>query len=68
MPLYEYKCPRCGRVDEVLQSFSAPPPECSCPGKLPVVMEKQISRSTGIVLVGEGWYRDHYGLKTGGER
>ena len=29
-PLYEYRCPSCGNIEEVLQSFTAPK-EGNCP-------------------------------------
>lgn len=57
MPLYEYKCDACGEQREVLQRLSDGPPEC-CGNP----MKKQISRSS-FSLKGEGWYKDHYGLK-----
>ena len=58
MPLYEYKCERCQRRIEVIQSFSAKPlRKCEeCGGKL----AKLISRS-GFVLKGSGWYKSDYG-------
>ena len=28
MPFYTYKCPKCKKEKEVIQSMSAPPPEC----------------------------------------
>lgn len=57
MPIYEYKCVKCGRLTEALQKFSDPPiTECElCQGK----MEKLISQST-FHLKGTGWYVTDY--------
>ena len=57
MPLYEYRCAKCGERIEVIQSFSDKPlsKHAGCGGKL----EKLISRS-GFVLKGSGWYQTDY--------
>lgn len=64
MPIYEYRCPDCQHQFEVIQKMSDDPvtvcPEC---GKQQV--KKMISQSS-FVLKGGGWYKDHYGLKSGG--
>jgi len=61
MPIYEYECTRCGRIEEALQKFSDEPlkqcPHCS--GKL----RKLISHST-FHLKGTGWYATDYAGKT----
>ena len=60
MPIYEYVCKQCGKLTDVLQKMSDPPPE-ACPGcgaKGP--LERVISR-TSFVLKGGGWYSDLYG-------
>lgn len=63
MPIYEYRCPDCGHEFESMRRISDDPlkecPEC---GKQEV--KKLISR-TSFVLKGGGWYKDHYGLKSG---
>lgn len=58
MPLYEYRCGKCGRETEVLQKLSDPPlARCpSCRGKL----TKLLSR-TSFQLKGGGWYAQGYG-------
>ncbi len=58
MPVYEYQCKECGRVEEALQKISDPPlQECpSCKGG----MKKLISQST-FHLKGSGWYVTDYG-------
>lgn len=66
MPLFDYKCPVCGRVTEEF-SREGKPLACSprvelseapaCPG----LMERVWAGSTSsFVLKGDGWYRDGY--------
>ncbi|MFH2220512.1 MAG: zinc ribbon domain-containing protein [Pseudomonadota bacterium] len=57
MPLYEYECTKCHRIDEVFQKFSDKPlAKCThCSGKL----QKLISQST-FHLKGTGWYVTDY--------
>src|SRR5215470_16132685 len=59
MPIYEYVCERCGKVNDVLQKMNDPPPErcnnCGAQGTL----TKVVSRSS-FVLRGGGWYSDLY--------
>ncbi len=61
MPLYEYKCTKCGSVIEALQKASDPPlKNCSsCGGPL----QKQVS-SPAIQFKGNGWYITDYARKT----
>ena len=63
MPLYEYRCGKCGKVFEVLQKFSDAPltahPECG--GKV----ERLVSASS-FQLKGGGWYATDY-AKPGGK-
>ena len=62
MPLYEYRCERCGKVIEVLQKYSDAPLEKheDCGGKL----EKLISQSA-FQLKGSGWYATDYPHRSG---
>ena len=62
MPLYEYKCDKCGDVFEVRQKFSDEPVAVheKCGGHV----ERLISRS-GFRLKGSGWYATDY-AKSGG--
>ena len=62
MPLYEYQCMQCGKIDEVLQKFSEKPlKKCHhCSGKL----QKLISHSS-FHLKGTGWYVTDYAGKSG---
>ena len=57
MPLYEYRCTKCGHEVEVLQKFTDPPlRRCEkCRSKV----EKLISRSS-FQLKGGGWYDQGY--------
>lgn len=61
MPLYEYECTKCGRVEEAFQRFSDKPlSKCRhCSGKL----QKLISQSA-FHLKGSGWYVTDYANKT----
>jgi putative FmdB family regulatory protein len=61
MPLYEYKCDRCGNVFELIQKFSDAPLEQheNCGGHL----EKLLSTSA-LQFKGTGWYVTDYARKT----
>jgi len=58
MPIYEYVCQDCGKLNEVLQKVSDPPP-AKCDGCGAQTLTKIVSRST-FVLKGSGWYSDLY--------
>ncbi len=59
MPLFEYKCQDCDKVDEFLQKFSDPAPEL-CPScGAQSAMHKVVSLSS-FQLKGGGWYKDLY--------
>lgn len=60
MPIYEYKCSRCGEVCEVLQKVNDPAPKsCSaCGGAL-----KKLISSPAIQFKGNGWYITDYATK-----
>jgi putative FmdB family regulatory protein len=60
MPIYEYRCDRCGKEFEAWQKFSdAPIENCeSCGGHT----SKMISHSS-FILKGSGWYVTDYGNK-----
>lgn len=61
MPLYEYRCRKCGNVFEKIQKFSdAPLTKCEkCGGKL----EKLLS-PPAIQFKGTGWYVTDYARKS----
>ena len=58
MPIYEYECTACGRVEEALQKVTDAPLEtCKhCKGQL----HKLVSQSS-FHLKGSGWYVTDYG-------
>ncbi len=60
MPIYEYRCDRCGKEFEAWQKFSDAPIETceSCGGHA----SKLISQSS-FILKGSGWYVTDYGNK-----
>ncbi len=62
MPLYEYRCKKCGHTFEKIQSFSAPDEkECPvCKGEV----ERLIS-APAIQFKGSGWYVTDYASKGG---
>ena len=61
MPIYEYQCDQCGKIQEAIQKFSDKPlTRCNhCSGKL----HKLISHSS-FHLKGTGWYVTDYAGKT----
>ena len=65
MPLYEYRCERCGKKTEVIQSYSEKPlkicPHCGKPGL------KKLLSAPAIQFKGTGWYVTDYAGKKGAE-
>ena len=61
MPLYEYKCKKCGRKMEKIRKFSDPPlTVCEhCGGEL-----EQLLSSPAIQFKGTGWYVTDYAKKS----
>lgn len=60
MPIYEFRCPKCGHDTELIRKMDdplPPCPECSEPE-----MDRLIS-TPNFSLKGGGWARDNYGLK-----
>src|SRR5262245_56777900 len=65
MPIYEYRCKKCGDFERMQRITDAPLPRCpTCRGKV----TKLIS-NTSFQLKGSGWYATDYGRKdsTGGK-
>lgn len=62
MPLYEYKCVKCGHRFERIEKLSAPTTQ-KCP-KCGKKAERQLS-SPAIQFKGSGWYVTDYGGKKG---
>jgi len=58
VPIYEYVCEACGRLTELMQKVSDPPP-ATCPACGEARMAKVVSR-TSFHLKGGGWYSDLY--------
>jgi len=60
MPIYEYKCQKCGFIIETLQKVNDPPlKECAkCGGLL-----KKVISSPAIQFKGSGWYITDYARK-----
>ncbi len=59
MPTYEYLCSSCGHEWEAEQSIKADP-LTDCPACKAAAAKRQISRGTGFILKGGGWYSDLY--------
>jgi len=61
MPTYEYKCTKCGKRFEELQSITAAPlKKCpKCGGK----PERQMSGGAGLIFKGTGFYETDYKKK-----
>jgi putative FmdB family regulatory protein len=54
MPIYEYRCGKCGKEHEVLQKVSEPP-LTKCPACGKPALQKLLS-AAGFQLKGSGWY------------
>lgn len=54
MPIYEYQCNACGKVNEVMQKIGAEAP-AACDACSSGPLSKILSRS-GFILKGSGWY------------
>lgn len=63
MPTYEYKCNECNNIFEVFQNITADPisdcPDQNCNGEV----SKLISKGSGFVLKGSGFYQTDYKSK-----
>jgi len=65
MPIYEYRCSKCGKTFEALQSISAEPiSKCIyCQGRT-----KKIISLSSFQFKGKGWYITDYKKDSGGEK
>jgi putative FmdB family regulatory protein len=63
LPLYEYRCKKCGDLIEKIQKFSDPPlsKHAGCGGKLELVLS-----SPAIQFKGSGFYITDYARKSSG--
>jgi len=59
MPTYEYACTACGNEWEFEQSIKDDA-ITECPKCHDATAKRQISRGTGFILKGSGWYADLY--------
>jgi putative FmdB family regulatory protein len=61
MPIYEYECEKCGKVEEFIQKFSDKPlSKCRfCSGKV----HKLVSQNS-FHLKGSGWYVTDYSSRS----
>jgi len=59
MPTYEYACSSCAHQWEFEQSIREDPLK-ECPRCHAQTARRQISRGTGFILKGGGWYSDLY--------
>ncbi|WP_438009210.1 zinc ribbon domain-containing protein [Sorangium sp. So ce321] len=59
MPTYEYACTSCANEWEAEQSIKEAP-LTECPSCHNATARRQISRGTGFILKGGGWYSDLY--------
>lgn len=53
MPIYDYQCPQCGKIKEILQKIDAPAPHCGCEKNS--LMLKKVT-SAGFNIKGGGWH------------
>ncbi len=62
LPLYEYRCLKCGALTERIQKFADPPlTKCEkCGGKL-----ERLLSAPAIQFKGTGWYITDYARKSG---
>lgn len=63
MPIYEYECPKCGKVFEEWVRSADAAPEKQCPGC--ATSSPRIISRTSFVLKGDGWYVSDYGYRKG---
>src|SRR6185312_9211930 len=60
MPLYEYKCEKCGNLFEVMQKFSDEPVKTheNCGGSV-----NRLLSAPALLFKGSGWYVNDYAKK-----
>lgn len=61
MPIYEYRCGKCGQEHEVLRKVSEPP-LTKCPACGKPALQKLLS-AAGFHLKGSGWYATDFKSK-----
>ena len=60
MPIYEFECKKCSKINEFNLKLSDPTPE-KCPSCEAVGSLQKLISSTSFSLKGGGWYSDLYG-------
>lgn len=61
MPLYEYRCPKCGHAFEKIVRFADSDKPQPCPKEGCEELEtKRLISASNFQLKGGGWYRDGY--------
>lgn len=63
MPIYEYECPKCGKVFEEWAKSSEAHKDAKCP--VCGTLSPRIMSRTSFVLKGDGWYVSDYGYRKG---
>jgi len=57
MPIYEFKCLKCGTEFEFFKLRSDEVAECpNCKAKGAKNLEQKVSTGTGFILKGRGWF------------
>jgi putative FmdB family regulatory protein len=56
VPIYEYRCPRCGHQFEIMHAVDAEPPKCERCGRA----VKRVFTPVGIIFKGSGWHITDY--------
>lgn len=59
MPIYDFKCSKCGTIKEALVKSTEGPYEVWCP-KCDSPMDKEEVQLSNFQLKGSGWYKDGY--------
>lgn len=62
MPIYEYRCRDCGHELEASQSMKDEA-LTTCPACGKATLQRQISRGTGMIFKGSGFYETDYRRK-----
>lgn len=62
MPSYDYQCPKCGKLCEVIKSIKEFDRVELCP-ECKEEMSRGIPTKTSFSLKGGGWYKDSYSKK-----
>lgn len=66
MPTYEYRCTQCAHEMEAFQSMKDEALS-TCPACGTESLKRQISRGTGMIFKGSGFYETDYRRKSGGK-